>query len=151
MAAPSATATLALPDPTASPSPSPSPSPSLSTPSPTPSAKPTAKPKVAYRDTVANARLYVKNRIGIKQYNCINDIWYHESRWNPRAMYPSSGDPTTASYGIPQAHPGIKMAAYGSNWRTSPLTQVKWGLWYVTNRYGSACGAYAFKKQHGWY
>jgi hypothetical protein len=47
--------------------------------------------------------------------------------------------------------PGNKMAAFGSNWRTSPLTQVKWGIWYVNNRYGSACGAYAFWSQHHWY
>jgi hypothetical protein len=43
------------------------------------------------------------------------------------------------------------MAAFGSNWRYSPLTQVKWGLWYVNSRYGSACAAYNFWKAHGWY
>lgn len=106
--------------------------------------KTTPKPK--YRDTVANARIYVRNRIGAKQYNCINIVWYHESRWSWRAQNPNSG-----AYGIPQAVPGNKMAAFGSNWRTSPLTQVKWGIWYVNNRYGSACGAYAFWSQHHWY
>lgn len=144
----------AAPTPTVMPSPSPSPSATptpIPTPTPTPTPKPTAKPKAKYVDSVANARLYVKRTIGLKQYNCIDLLFYHESRWNPRAMFPSNGDPTTASYGIPQAHPGIKMAAYGSNWRTSPLTQVKWGIWYVNNRYGSACAAEAFKKNHGWY
>jgi hypothetical protein len=120
-------------------------------PTPTRTPKPTAKPKPVYRDTVANARIYIKNRIGLTQYNCIDVLFQHESKWNPRAMFPSSGDPTTASYGIPQAHPGIKMAAFGSNWRTSPLTQVKWGIWYVNERYGSACAAEAFKKKYGWY
>jgi hypothetical protein len=28
---------------------------------------------------------------------------------------------------------------------------VKWGLWYVYDRYGSACDAYAFFTSHGWY
>jgi hypothetical protein len=127
------------------------------TPPPAPAATPTPKPKpsaraiLIYRDTVANARLYIKGQIGIKQYNCIDLLFQHESKWNPRAMFPSSGNPSTASYGIPQAHPGSKMAAFGSNWRTSPLTQVKWGIWYVNSRYGSACGAEAFKKLHGWY
>ena len=126
--------TVVLPAPTASPSP------------PAP-AKPAAKkPAPKYRDTVANARIYVKNRIGVRQYNCINIIWYHESRWSWRAENPNSG-----AYGIPQALPGNKMAAFGSNWRTSPLTQVKWGIWYVNNRYGSACGAYAFWSAHHWY
>ena len=135
-------------DPTPTPSAAPTPTP---TPTLKPTPKPTAKPKAKYVDSVANARLYVKRTIGLTQYNCIDQLFQHESKWNPRAMFPSNGDPTTASYGIPQAHPGIKMAAYGSNWRTSPLTQVKWGIWYVNNRYGSACAAQAFKKNHGWY
>lgn len=97
------------------------------------------------RDTVWNARIYVKNRIGASQYDCINPIWTAESKWNPLAGNPSG------AYGIPQAYPGSKMAAFGSNWRTSPLTQVKWGIWYVNSRYGSACRAYSFWKEHGWY
>jgi hypothetical protein len=129
--------------------PTPAPStPTPATPAPTKllAVKAAPKPKPKYRDTVANARIYLKNRIGVAQYNCINIVWYHESRWSWRATNPNSG-----AYGIPQAYPGNKMAAYGSNWRTSPLTQVKWGLWYVTSRYGSACGAYAFWKAHHWY
>ena len=120
-----------VPDPTATPSPTASPKPKV-----------TSAP---YRDTVWNARTYVKNRVGAAGYNCINKVWTAESKWNPRA-----GDPSGA-YGIPQAKPGTKMAAFGSNWRYSPLTQVKWGLWYVIDRYDSACGAYNFWRNHGWY
>ncbi len=137
------------PTPTATPSPSPSLSPSPSpTPSPKPTRKPTPRPKpraTPLPDTVAGARQYVKNAVGISQYNCINYVWTRESKWNPRA-----GSPERA-YGIPQAFPGSKMASFGSNWKTSPLTQVKWGLSYVKSRYGSACGAYNFWKAHGWY
>ncbi len=75
----------------------------------------------------------------------MNAIWTKESKWNPRAGTPSG------AYGIPQAFPGSKMAAFGSNWRYSPLVQVKWGLWYVYDRYGSACEAYSFYKAHAWY
>jgi hypothetical protein len=127
-------------------SPSPTAAPPTATPIPTKAPVAKVAPKPKYRDTVANARLYVKSRIGTTQYNCINILWYHESRWSWRASNPNSG-----AYGIPQAVPGSKMAVYGANWRTSPLTQVKWGIWYVNNRYGSACGAYAFWKAHGWY
>jgi hypothetical protein len=87
----------------------------------------------------------VRARIGIRQYNCINALWTRESKWNPRAGKLSS------AYGIPQAFPGSKMAVFGSNWRTSPITQVKWGIWYVSDRYGSACVAWAFWQVHGWY
>lgn len=112
-------------------------------PTPTPTPKPTPKPTP--RDTVWNARIYLKNLIGARQYDCINAVWTFESKWNPFA-----GDPYGA-YGIPQAYPGTKMAAFGSNWRYSPLTQVKWGIWYVKTRYGSACAAYTFWQAHGWY
>ena len=120
--------------------------PPSATPAPTkaPAAKVVPKPK--YRDTVANARLYVKGRIGTTQYNCIDYVWYRESKWNPTA-----GNPKSGAYGIPQAVPGSKMAVYGANWRTSPLTQVKWGIWYVNNRYGSACEALRFWRANGWY
>ena len=121
----------------------PTPTPGPATATPVPAAKPTPAP--AYRDTVWNARTYVKNRVGAKGYDCINAVWTAESGWNPRAGSPSG------AYGIPQAKPGSKMATFGSNWRTSPLTQVKWGLWYVTDRYGSAGDAYAFWQANGWY
>ena len=142
-----ASPTRLLDDPTWSPAPTDdaymgTPTPEPATPTPVPTAKPTPAP---YRDTVWNARTYVKNRIGAKGYDCINALWTRESNWNPYASNPSG------AYGIPQAKPGSKMATFGSNWRTSPLTQVKWGLWYVTNRYGSACGAWDFWQAHGWY
>jgi hypothetical protein len=115
-------------------------------PTPVPTAKPKPTPVPTMRDTVWNARTYVKNRVGAKGYDCINAVWTAESKWNPTA-----GNPVSGAYGIPQAYPGSKMAAFGSNWKYSPLTQVKWGLWYITNRYGSACGAYDFWQAHGWY
>jgi hypothetical protein len=120
------------------------------TPNPTPTTAPRPTP-VPYRDTVWNARTYVQNRVGAKGYDCVNVIWTHESGWDPYQAYPAGGNPALVAYGIPQAHPGSKMAAFGSNWRYSPLTQVKWGLWYVANRFGSACAAYTFWEAHGWY
>jgi hypothetical protein len=115
------------------------------TPEPTPTPKPKPKPK-PYVDSVANAKAYARNRLGATQYACLDDIFYYESKWNPLAENPRSG-----AYGIPQALPGSKMAAFGSNWRTSPLTQVKWGIWYVNDRYGSACAAWEHIEATGWY
>ncbi len=120
------------------------PTPGPATPTPPPTAKPTPKPTP--RDTVWNARTYAKSRLGARQYGCLNVIFTYESKWNPRA-----GNPDSGAYGIPQALPGSKMAAFGSNWRYSPLVQVKWGIWYVNSRYGSACAANAFLQDHGWY
>jgi hypothetical protein len=141
------------PSPTLAPTPSPTPSPTetlspTASPTPTPTRKPTPKPKpkpIVYANTVAGARAYVRARLGTRGYNCVNAIWAAESKWNPRAGR------LTGAYGIPQAFPGSKMAKFGSNWQTSPLTQVKWGIWYVNDRYGSACAAYTFWHAHGWY
>jgi hypothetical protein len=80
------------------------------------------------------------------QFGCLNDIYLRESNWSPSADNPASG-----AYGIPQALPGDKMAAYGADWQTNPATQLAWGLAYIRDRYGSPCGAWGFWESHGWY
>jgi hypothetical protein len=80
------------------------------------------------------------------QFSCLDEIYMRESRWNPSASNPYSG-----AYGIPQALPGDKMAAFGADWQTNPATQLAWGLSYIRDRYGSPCGAWAFWESHDWY
>ncbi len=80
------------------------------------------------------------------QFSYLNRLWMHESGWNPRASNPYSG-----AYGIPQAVPGSKMASAGSNWRTSPRTQIRWGLHYIKVRYYSPHGAWLHEVRYGWY
>lgn len=55
------------------------------------------------------------------------------------------------AYGIPQAMPGNKMASAGADWRTNPVTQLKWMQNYVMGRYGSWEGAQAHHDAYGWY
>lgn len=83
---------------------------------------------------------------GDDQFTCFNNIIMRESMWSVTATNPSSG-----AYGIPQALPGSKMAQFGDDWRTNPVTQIKWALWYLQTRYGTPCGGWAFKSAHGWY
>jgi hypothetical protein len=80
------------------------------------------------------------------QFGCLDKLFQRESGWNPRAMNPSSG-----AYGIPQSLPASKMASAGSDWRTNPATQIRWGLSYIAERYGTPCGAWAHSQSHGWY
>ena len=80
------------------------------------------------------------------QFSCYNDIIMRESRWIVTADNPNS-----SAYGIPQALPGAKMASFGSDWRTNAATQIRWGLDYVHDRYGTPCQAWSFKRGHGWY
>ncbi len=58
---------------------------------------------------------------------------------------------STGAYGIPQALPGTKMAAAGSDWQTNPVTQIRWMVSYVTNRYGGWQGALNHSDTYGWY
>lgn len=80
------------------------------------------------------------------QFVCLVELWDHESGWRVTAANTSSG-----AYGIPQALPGSKMATVGADWRTNPVTQIKWGLKYVAGRYGTPCAALAFQSARGWY
>ncbi len=80
------------------------------------------------------------------EYGAINYIVNHESSWNPSATNPSSG-----AYGLPQSLPASKLASAGSDWRTNPITQLKWMRNYVNERYGGANGALAFWQRNHWY
>jgi hypothetical protein len=80
------------------------------------------------------------------QFDCLRRLWTRESNWNHRAYNRSSG-----AYGIPQALPGGKMASAGRDWRTNPRTQIRWGLGYIKQRYGSPCGAWTHFRTRGWY
>ncbi|MEI8410292.1 MULTISPECIES: hypothetical protein [unclassified Kribbella] len=83
---------------------------------------------------------------GESQFSCLEKLWNKESRWRVDA-----DNPTSSAYGIPQALPGNRMAAYGSDWRTNPVTQIKWGLDYIENRYNTPCSAWAHSQAKGWY
>lgn len=76
---------------------------------------------------------------GDSQWRCLNLLWEGESAWKHTAENPSSG-----AYGIPQSLPASKMAKFGADYRTNPVTQIKWGLWYIEQSYGSPCGAWDF-------
>lgn len=92
------------------------------------------------------AKAYAKGVVGSTQFACLEELWRHESGWRWNAQNSSSG-----AYGIPQALPGSKMRTAGSDWRTNPITQVRWGLGYISGRYGSSCKAWAFFRAHRWY
>jgi hypothetical protein len=79
------------------------------------------------------------------QFSCLDPLWARESGWSVTAENPSG------AYGIPQALPGAKMASAGPDWQTSAATQIKWGLEYIKDTYGSPCAAWAHEEATGWY
>lgn len=87
------------------------------------------------------------SQAGIKgDFDKWNYIISHESGWNPHAKNPGSD-----AYGIGQALPPSKMAAFGSDYMSNPITQLKWMQSYVNERYGGINGAYDFWRSHNWY
>ena len=82
--------------------------------------------------------------IPASQFGMYNYIISHESGWSPRAHNPGG------AYGLPQSLPADKMASAGKDWRTNPITQLKWMKGYV-KKYGGINGAYKFWQAHHWY
>jgi hypothetical protein len=72
-----------------------------------------------------------------KEFYCLSDLWYKESRWNYKAKNPKS-----SAYGIPQL---LKLKS------KDPYTQIDQGLKYIKHRHQTACNALAFHQKKGWY
>ncbi len=83
---------------------------------------------------------------GGDQFSCLDSLWTKESGWDYQA-YNQNGGAT----GIPQALPGSKMASFGSDWATNATTQIRWGLDYISNVYGTPCSAWGHSQSVNWY
>ena len=81
-----------------------------------------------------------------KEYKCLNPLWTKESHWNYKARNKSSG-----AHGIAQALPASKMNVVSTDWRTNPVTQIRWGLRYISIRYETPCKALAKHKRSNYY
>lgn len=140
----------------------------ISTPRPTPRPTPTLVRRVVHKKPVyqpthkplrvvprpqpvhvavatGDPQAYAASVLSATQFECLRLLWNRESGWNYRAYNPSG------AYGIPQALPGSKMASAGADWATNPITQVKWGLSYIADRYSTPCAAWAHSQATGWY
>lgn len=80
------------------------------------------------------------------EWPALDALWRRESGWSQYADNRSSH-----AYGIPQSLPGTKMAVVGPDWQTNPSTQIRWGLAYIGERYGTPTAAWAHSQQTGWY
>jgi hypothetical protein len=72
-----------------------------------------------------------------RQYLCLEQLWYLESKWNYRA-----DNKRSSAYGIPQL---LKLKS------NNPYTQIDAGLKYIAHRYGTPCKALAYHLKHGHY
>ena len=95
---------------------------------------------------VAKSIMFTEYAWGADQFTCLNRLWTKESHWNYRARNKKSG-----AHGIPQALPATRMESISSDWRTNPVTQIRWGLRYIEARYMSPCAALAKFKRSNYY
>ncbi len=110
-----------------------------------------AAAQAALANAVANPRavgqqLVAQHGWGNDQFSCLDKLWTKESNWTYTADNPSS-----SAYGIPQSLPGNKMAIAGADWQTNPATQIRWGLMYISNTYGTPCQAWSHSQSYNWY
>ena len=43
------------------------------------------------------------------------------------------------------------MASAGADWQSNAATQIRWGLGYIQQTYGSPCAAWDHSEAVGWY
>lgn len=98
--------------------------------------------------------------ISPSNYTYVDYIISHESGWCPTKWQGDYGDcPATfvqeypndadVGYGLCQSTPPDKMASFGSDWQTDPITQLEWCNWYAETKYGSWYNAYIYWIDNG--
>lgn len=92
--------------------------------------------------------------IAPSDYGYVNYIVMHEGGWEPCKVQGGAINCDYAGsmgYGVVQATPGGKMVSAGADWRTNPITQLRWASAYAVGRYGSWAGAYNhWLSSHNW-
>lgn len=93
-------------------------------------------------------RIELMRIVGIDQsdWEYVSYILEKESTWRPGVTNPSSG-----AYGLCQSLPANKMASAGSDWRTNPVTQLRWCHQYAQKRYKGWYQAYNFWLRNHWW
>jgi hypothetical protein len=100
------------------------------------------------RDFVEYAKQKINNS---DEFKCFDELMHRESSWRTRKDPQFADNPRSSAYGIPQALPGHKMKSAGADWRTNPVTQIRWAISYIEERYETPCKALAFHNRKGWY
>ncbi len=76
--------------------------------------------------------------IAESDFGFVNYIIDHESGWGvTKSNYTGSG-----AYGLGQALPASKMAKFGADYLTNPITQLRWANAYAIGSYGTWANAY---------
>jgi len=107
---------------------------------------PTDQPRKELAVISPHEALMIRAGIPENDWAAVSYIVSHESSWNPRATNASTG-----AYGLCQAYPASKMSSVGRDYKTNPVTQLKWCYRYAENRYGGWWSAFAFWRGNRWW
>lgn len=114
-----------------------------------PAAKPVEAPKPAAppRPTYTGGKNDWLAAAGIPQseWAAVDYIVTRESGWRPLVTN------SIGAHGLCQALPASKMASAGSDYKTNPVTQLRWCSSYAAQRYGGWWGAYRFWQANHWW
>jgi uncharacterized protein YabE (DUF348 family) len=77
--------------------------------------------------------------------------WQGDIGYCPATFVQQYANDAYVGYGLCQSTPPDKMAAFGSDWQTNPITQLEWCNWYADTRYGGWYEAYVYwTANHNW-
>ncbi len=85
--------------------------------------------------------------IDAANFGFVDYIITHESGW----QWWVTNHEGSGATGLGQALPAIKMAPFGADYLTNPITQLKWAQAYAVGRYGSWASAYQFWVGHNYW
>jgi len=79
------------------------------------------------------------------EFSCLDALYVSESDWDAHA-----DNPISSAYGIPQA---LTAGTHElpADYKTNPASQIRWGLGYIRESYGTPCSAWEFKQSNDWY
>lgn len=100
------------------------------------------------RDYISYAEDKINNPV---EFKCFDELMQRESSWRTKKNPELADNPKSSAYGIPQALPGNKMSTHGHDWATNPITQIRWAIDYISERYESPCKALEFHNRKGYY
>jgi SLT domain-containing protein len=105
---------------------------------------------IARATRTGDFRAFARAHYNKKQWKCLDELWQRESSWGTIKNPHLAKNPKSSAYGIPQATKG-KMAEQAADWKTNPITQIKWGMNYIKQRYKTPCNALQFHDKKNWY
>ena len=111
------------------------PTPAPEPPKPTPVQLPTTKEEIMQAAGIPRS-----------DWSAVDYIVSKESSWRHTAVNKTSG-----AFGLCQSLPASKMATAGGDYRTNPVTQLKWCHSYAISRYGGWWQAYNFWQRNHWW